>query len=629
MKKLFSLLLLCLTLCVIFPSVKAQEAFTINHFDVELDVKNNGEIHVTQTLQVNFHESRHGIYFDIPTLYDMEWNIDGNIVKKRYHFPVSQIEVGNNVKYEVESQSKGKRIIIGDEDTLVYGPQTYQIKYVMETKDLGLGGRQMLYQNLISPAWDTTIESASFEIKMPKIFDLSAMHFYIGNYGSVENNDFPGFSYEIHDTTIYANLSTPLNNYQGVTVQLILPDYYFEYPKPFDWTWIIFGGCLFISIGSIILFFLYGKDGLIIKSIQFNAPKDMTCAVVSYIVDGHVNQKDIVTLIIEWANRGYLMIEEVDQKTLRLIKLKEMREEAPKYERTLFNALFIKKDEVFTDKLGEDFYHHVDKAMNDVTRFYSHKENRVFYKSSRVIQILELIFAALPMVGGIMYTIYNVVYEMLWSVLGGVVFLIFAIACISLLYYTVSSRYTMKRSKFSGLLVVSFILSCITIASYHAVFIWLKGNAVVLYSTLVTSMILVWVALFMDKRTPKGNEWLGEILGLRDFIETAEKDRLEALVHDNPQYFYNILPYAYVLGISDVWSKKFADIVMENASWYQSEDQLPAYLFMPRYYRCMNNLQTQLYHIPEIKSSSGGGGISSGGGGFSGGGFGGGGGGSW
>lgn len=628
MKKIFSLLLICFTLCFSMPSVHAQEAFTINRFDVVLDVKENGEIYVKQTLQVQFDEPRHGLYFDIPTVYDMDWNIDGNIVSKRYQFPVSDIVVGNDMPYEVEEQSKGKRIIIGDEDVLVEGVQTYQISYVMTTKDLGLGGRQMLYQNLISPKWDTTIETANFEIRMPKIFDLSAIQFHIGEYGDVSDGKLEGFKYDTQNTTIFANLTAPLKNYEGVTIYLELPDNYFEYPKPFDWTWVIAFGCIAISIATIVIFFLYGKDGLIIKSVQFTVPAGLTCAAVSYIVDGHVNQKDVVTLLIEWANRGYLMIQEVDQKAMRLIKLRDMGDECKLYERRLFNALFHDSNDVYTDSLGDKFYENIDTVIHDLTKYYSKKDNRVFVKSSLFLQILGLIVAGLPTFGGVYYTIYNVVYEADWGFLGGMAFLMLDILCIVLLYYAVSSRYSMKRSKFIALSIFSLIVGALVIAAYHAVFIFFDGNGVVLYSTLGLSITLLWSALFMDKRTDKGNEWLGQILGLKDFIEVAEKEQLEELVHENPQYFYDVLPYAYVLGISDVWAKKFADIVMDNATWYQSEKHLPVHLFMPRYYRCMNNLQEQLYHIPDIETSSGGGSISSGGG-FSGGGFGGGGGGSW
>ena len=54
-----------------------------------------------------------------------------------------------------------------------------------------------------------------------------------------------------------------------------------------------------------------------------------------------------------------------------------------------------------------------------------------------------------------------------------------------------------------------------------------------------------------------GNELLNKIKGFKKFLIAVEKDKLEALVDENPYYFYDILPYAYVLGITNKYIKKF------------------------------------------------------------------------
>ena len=40
-------------------------------------------------------------------------------------------------------------------------------------------------------------------------------------------------------------------------------------------------------------------------------------------------------------------------------------------------------------------------------------------------------------------------------------------------------------------------------------------------------------------------EWMGYLAGLRDFIETAELDRMKMLAKDQPQMFYHIMPDVY------------------------------------------------------------------------------------
>ena len=131
---------------------------------------------------------------------------------------------------------------------------------------------------------------------------------------------------------------------------------------------------------------------------------------------------------------------------------------------------------------------------------------------------------------------------------------------------------------------------------------------------------------------------MGRIAGLRDFIETAELDRMNELAGDNPEWFYHIIPYAYVFGLSDVFAEKLKDLSLPAPEWYvprRNYTFFDYYTFNMLMTRSLSDVTTTLT-VPKPSSSSGssggsGGGFSgsSGGGGFSGGGFGGGGGGSW
>lgn len=134
-------------------------------------------------------------------------------------------------------------------------------------------------------------------------------------------------------------------------------------------------------------------------------------------------------------------------------------------------------------------------------------------------------------------------------------------------------------------------------------------------------------SFFIRQRTDKGHEIKQKINGFKIFIETAEKERLETLVSENPAYFYNILPYAYVLGVSDKWIKQFESIAIEPPVWYIGNDFNTIRMFAFINYT-MRSASHSLTSAPE-RSSSGGGFSSGGGGGFAGGGVGGGGGGSW
>ena len=120
-------------------------------------------------------------------------------------------------------------------------------------------------------------------------------------------------------------------------------------------------------------------------------------------------------------------------------------------------------------------------------------------------------------------------------------------------------------------------------------------------------------------------------------VSDAELDRIEELVEGNPSYFYNVLPYAYVFGMTKKWAIKFESIPVERPSWYSPYNTAEnAYFDVVMMDSMLNHVSTgvPMAHESIAKSSDSGnsGGIfssSGSGSSFSGGGFGGGGGGAW
>ena len=89
---------------------------------------------------------------------------------------------------------------------------------------------------------------------------------------------------------------------------------------------------------------------------------------------------------------------------------------------------------------------------------------------------------------------------------------------------------------------------------------------------MIGMLALAMLYILMRKRTKYGTEILGQIEGFRNFLENAEKEQLEALVEENPEYFYEILPYTYALGISKKWIKQFETIAIRPPNWYNESN---------------------------------------------------------
>ena len=93
------------------------------------------------------------------------------------------------------------------------------------------------------------------------------------------------------------------------------------------------------GIVGILIWISMGKKKESFPTVEFYPPQGTTSADVGFLIDGRVDPFDITSLIIYWADKGYLSIGEYNtksylaQKSFLLTKLREMDDEAKPYER--------------------------------------------------------------------------------------------------------------------------------------------------------------------------------------------------------------------------------------------------------------------------------------------------------
>ncbi|MGH3621477.1 MAG: DUF2207 domain-containing protein [Sciscionella sp.] len=146
-------------------------------------------------------------------------------------------------------------------------------------------------------------------------------------------------------------------------------------------------------------------------------------------------------------------------------------------------------------------------------------------------------------------------------------------------------------------------------------------------------LALLLLAGRMPSRTAVGTAILTQVLNFRRYLEVAEAEEIAA--EERRTVFNRYLPYAQVLGMATVWTKKFEALgAAEPNGWYTGADGLllQGVLFSSMFNSFAYAADATLPSMPASSSdtsgwSGGGGGF--GGGGFGGGGMGGGGGGSW
>lgn len=351
---------------------------------------------------------------------------------------------------------------------------------------------------------------------------------------------------------------------------------------------------------------------------------------VGYAFDGEANNKDILSLIVQWAAQGLIAIKELEKNDMELTKLKEIPLDVPSFEAQLFNGLFETGDVVRTDDLKESFYVKINSAKYGLTHLFKKKNYRLFYSHSTTIKVLLTLLAPLLLAAFVAATLYT---NSNYSPIIVPAFLItFGVSLVYSIFVVIGfSNFSIRSMGIKALLVIiGIIVSMILIAVLGGVLVMFGSFDIWLLVALVSFIIILILAINMTKRTRYGTDIYGKILGLRTFIKEAELDELEMLVHDDPQFFYRILPFAYVLDLSDTWSKKFESLAVPAPEWYSGSTDFSTVIFMNQMNRMMYVTSSAMTSVPAPKGGSGGGSFGGGGGGgFSGGGFGGGGGGGW
>ncbi|WP_423363833.1 DUF2207 domain-containing protein [Mycoplasma sp. P36-A1] len=622
-KKVFVAIVFFLT--ILYP-VNAKAAEYIDNFDISVKVHEDGVYTVTNKVEYTFDSLSHGMYATIPQRYEM--NFGGET--KEYYFPITNIQV-KDYPFETES-GDNVAIRIGDPDTYVSGTVLYEYSYDVRTRDLGLGGTNMFYFNLIGNGWSVPINNVDFKVEMPKAFNTKPL--FYGVTEEAKSGKAEDVNYELNDekTTITGFYDKTIDPGNALTVLIDLENGYFIYPD-YTTTQIGLGGLVVLIVAILgVLFRIYGKDDKIIPVVNFYPPEGMSSLLIGYAADNAVQSKDITSLFIYWASKGYLKIEEKKDKKFNFIKVKDIDKSETQVEQSLFNALFIEEDTVSTDKMPEAYFNAKILVEHDLGKTYFIEDKQLRHTKATSIQIFAGLILAISIALFAAINTNNYYYDIFISMIIGAITFVMVLVLNGAYLVAFKNREVKNASTNNRNMIIVVILFIII----SVIFLLFMSSIQVslMYSLIVIAALVVGLGFvaFMDKRTDYATKLLGNIYGLREFIVQAQKDKLEMLVEKDPTYFYNILPYAYVLNVSDKWIKNFENINMVQPDWYLSTTPMNNILFYSMLNSSLNNLNTAANFMPNTSGKgtggfSGGGGF--GGGGFSGGGFGGGGGGSW
>ena len=617
----------------------ADESERIKLFRSEIDLATNGALSVRETITIHAEgrEIRRGIYRDFPTTYR---DRAGNRVRVRFDVRDVQRD-GATEPYALESLSNGVRVRIGDADVFLdRGEHTYVIVYETDRQVGFFENFDEIYWNVTGNGWVFAIERAEAVIHLPPGAHIEQYASYTGPQGAAGTMADQSFD---ATGTIRFWTTRPLGAEEGLTVAVgftkgvVRPptegERAAEFARDNAGAGAAILGLIALAVFYGIAWWRFGRDparGVVIP--RFEPPRNFPPAAARFVRRMGYDRKAFAAALVDMAVKGYHVIEEERSVyTLRRTGKSEAETGLSEGERALAKALFGGGKAITLKNTNHDRVSRAIGALRTVLRrqyetVYFVKNRGWFLGGIAILAVSATLAAILS--EGPEEAIFLLIWLSVWST-GTSALVYWAFVGWRGVFAGPGSRI---RNFLGALFMTAF---AIPFVGGLAAALFFLGETVtpVTMIALAASGVLAFVFYHLLKApTLAGARARDEIDGLRMFLDTAEKERLEVLhpPEVTPEVFERFLPYAIALDAENAWSRKFAEEAAKaghdtdsySPHWYSgpSYSRLGAAGFASAIGSSVASAAASAATAPGSSSGSGGGGSSGGGGGGGGGG---------
>lgn len=594
-----SWLCVAVLLFLLAPGGLAAQArdISIDRFDARLDVRRDGSMQVTETLRIRFDGSWNGIERDV--FLDHETGT-GRVTRLRFDLESVTDAEGRPLRVEEEGIAQGRRLRIHVPDA-VNATRTVVLRYRVPevirffSSEDPLGERDELYWDVTGNAWEMPVARASATVSLPAGVEIREAWGYTGSTYSRERD--AAVEIVANEVRIVSNQGFAPR--EGLTISITMAPGAIERPgagaRAFDWLLRFWPMCLpFLAFA-----FMYrrwnveGRDPQERPiSVQYEPPQNLSSVETGTLVDHTVEMHDITSMLVDLAVRGYLVIEEREEKKLLVFSETEywFHQRRPRddwgalaaHEQQFLSALFsVPSTNGALAALGLDDGDWKDASASGLPSVkLSDLENR-FYK--HIDGIRRAVYASLIRQG--MYARRPDQVRNVWLLAAGILLVLAAAG-----------------------------------AGFVADRPWLGDPVAVALGLGGCALIVAGFGLVMPTRTEAGARKREAALGFKEFLTRVEQDRFKRMI-TSPEQFERYLAYAMAFRVEESWARAFEDLYRTPPDWYRGR---PGSTFRTTHFaRSMStmtsNASRTMASSPKSSSGSGGGGFSGGGSGGGGG----------
>lgn len=391
------------------------------------------------------------------------------------------------------------------------------------------------------------VESLEFSVTMPNAFEDTPTFFSGYHEQEIEKV----LNVSVSGTTISGSTTEPLKDSETLYMKLYTPEDMFPLAASSGESLFLdqIGIALFIAL-ALIYWLITMRRKPFWPGRTPNPPEGLSAGSIgSYLV--HANA-DLTMMAIHWAQMGYLEIHVDKRNRVFLHKKMEMGNERSSFEAKCFASLFSRKHHTI-EATSTRYAHLCQQVASNSRRQKSGLVRRSGNPTLfRFLSCIAAVFAGIAMGDCLIVSSPNI--QLAWMIVMG---LAMAFAC----WHIQHGMFRIHLSDKQELIISVVLCSTVLFASFLC-------NAL-LYGCIVVVWALLsgFMAAYGGKRTESGMQICMEILGLRRFLCSVSAAELQRILRSNPEYYYELAPFALALGVDKRFARQFGAAHLPSCKW--------------------------------------------------------------
>jgi len=504
---------------------------TASSIQIYASVNEDGIADVTMTVRLRLEQAVDSLYFPLPLDAD-DIRLNDNSTTFTKNFNSTQVKLPSSITSHIGDHVLTFKFKIANVVRMVEDPTTKENKLTLELPLLS--------------GFEFPVKSVTLAITLPE--DIQGRPVFKSTYHQGDIDKL--LSVTINGNMITGQILEQLNDHETLTLTMVVP------PSMFDGvsTYVRVGnpevypmlGC---AAAALLYWLIFLRCFPVLRNARKTPPEGLNAGELGVRLT--FAGADLPVLIFSWAQLGYLEIQLDDRGRVWLKQKHDMGNERSAFEAKIFKTLFGRRG--LMEATGRRF----GQLALQVGRLNPSRKTLNHPKCGNT-QIFRYLMCGIPALCGVCYAMNFTSLAAMQVILS-----IFLCALGALTGWLIQAGMYRLHLRNKAPVVLSLVLTLVWFLLGLWAGVWLIGLLCGLSQLLAGLM-----AAYGGRRTDLGRQNAAMILGLHQYLRSADRAELKKIRETDQDYFFDLLPYALALGVETAFARRFGTEKMPSCPYF-------------------------------------------------------------